>query len=57
MKIGDLVRLRPEYNDVGWVDVLFIITKEDKQNGMVVISTADWSFPMPEHFLEAINEQ
>jgi hypothetical protein len=57
MKVGDLVRLKPEHNDVGWVDVLFIITKEDKLHGMVEVSTTDWTFPMPKHFLEVVHEQ
>mgnify|MGYP003123088913 FL=1 len=56
MGVGDLVRLRPEHNDVGWLDVVFIITKEDKQTGMVEISTADWTFPMPKRFLEVAYE-
>ena len=57
MKVGDLVRLKPENNDVGWLDVIFIITKEHKQTGMVEISTTDWVFPMPKHFLEVVYEQ
>ena len=56
MKVGDLVRLRPEHNDVGWIDVLFIITNEDKLLGMVTVSTTDLSFPMPKRFLEVVYE-
>tara|TARA_R100000388_G_scaffold92706_1_gene76110 strand:- start:1440 stop:1613 length:174 start_codon:yes stop_codon:yes gene_type:complete len=54
MEVGDLVRLRPEHNDVGWLDIIFIITKEDKQTGMVEVSTTDLTFPVPKRFLEVV---
>ena len=54
MEVGDLVRLRPEHNEVGWLDIIFIITKEDKQTGMVEVSTTDLTFPVPKRFLEVV---
>jgi hypothetical protein len=56
MNIGDLVRLRPEHNDVGWLDVIFIVIEKHEDLGMVKISNQQWAFPMPIHFLEVINE-
>ena len=58
MKVGDLVRLDPTTNGVKWLDVLFIIIEEcPPHTGMVVISSEDWTFPMPKRFLEAAHEQ
>ena len=55
MQLGDLVRLKPEHNDVAWLDIIFIITKKNKRTGMVEISTPEWTFPMPMRFLEVVD--
>ena len=56
MKVSDLVRLKPEHNDVGWLDVIFVIIEEDKTTGMVTICNGEWKFPMPKRFLELVYE-
>jgi len=36
VKVGDLVRFKPEYNSVDWVDVIFFV-KAIKPTGYVAI--------------------
>lgn len=54
MKVGDLVRLKPEHIDHKWIDILFIIVEESTECS-VIIANPDWSFPISKYYLEVID--
>jgi len=55
MKVGDLVKLKPEHNNSDWIDIIFLITKEYEHGALVEVCTSDLAVTVPKMFLEVVN--